>query len=182
MPNLYKFNKKRDFFKDTYNLLFFIPKSKTQIIYNNNFIIWEYKYISTGSEIYTLCLNYERFWPPRVWIVEPDLTKIYMPHVYKQNGNSLCLYHKRDFQWSKDKNIIQTIICWSCLWIEYYEIYKILGKWVGPEAEHETVAKILLDTKEITLSSQSGHNSQSDAKQKEDKPLYLKDYPIRIRR
>jgi len=169
MSSFYKFNKSIDYFKKIYTRLNFIPNSKLKIV-NNDFFIWEYKYTSKSSLNYTICLNHERYWTPRTWIVEPDFTNGYFPHVYKQQRNRLCLFHERDFTWSSDKDIIQTIICWSCLWIEYYEIYKILGKWVGPEAEHDNIEKNIQDRL----------CSYNVCSKEEILPKYLKDYPIRI--
>lgn len=168
MPNCYKYNN-INYFRNTYTKLLFVPTSKIRIS-KDDFIIWEYQYKSKSLEFYTICLNYERGWTPRVWIVKPDLTKGFLPHTFKDCGNCLCLFHSRDFVWSSDKDIIQTIICWSCLWIEYYEIYKILGKWVGPEAEHDNIEKVIQEPNSFVI----GTNKIKEH------PKYLKSYPTRI--
>jgi hypothetical protein len=105
----------------------------------------------------------------------PDLTKGNIPHSYVGQHNRLCLYHSKDFKWSIDKNIVQTILCWSVLWIEYYEIYQILGKWLGPEAKHGNTPKQLTQRDDIANDIENINTIQEN-----DMPKYLKNYPIRI--
>lgn len=129
----------------------------------DKFLICEYDITSRYSKkTYTLCLNYERYWAPRIWVVVPDLlNEQNLPHVYKQQCNQLCLYHSKDFSWNIERDIIQTIMFWSAVWLEFYEIWLDEGKWLGPEAEHTIKKK---DTTENL---------------KKHTPSFLRDYPIR---
>lgn len=171
MPNIFNYSRVNHFV-NTFKMLYYLKNGKCCCNRNNTFIIFEYNYISTSGKNYTLCLNYEKYWPPRIWIVKPDLTKGYIPHSYHEHSNRLCLYHHRDFKWTSDENIVQTILCWALLWIEYYEIYEILGKWMGPEVAHMSTPKQPDDTSKITYTEES--------KNKVALPKYLKNYPILI--
>jgi hypothetical protein len=113
---------------------------------------------------YKICINYENRYAPRVWIVEPDFSQErYLPHVYKKHNNMLCLYHPDNFRWTQDKDIKQTIIFWTLLWIEFYEVWQETGIWFAPEAEHTQPKK-----------------EDEPKKKKLFNPKYLKDYPIRL--
>jgi hypothetical protein len=135
----------------------------------DKFIVWEHNAVSKNGTSYKLCLNYEKDWIPRIWIVEPNLAKENIPHVFKAVSNQLCLYHARDFTWTKNEDIIKTLVFWALIWIEYYEFYKILGKWGGPEATHD-MPKQLNDTSEV---------NKKNSKINKKMPMYLKNYPIR---
>ncbi len=82
---------------------------------------------------YQFILKYKLGMPPIVNITEPSLSKNEkeedIPHLYP-NG-SLCLYRplKREFQYFS--LIANTIIPWISLWLYYYEIWHITGKWLG---------------------------------------------------
>lgn len=165
---MYQYNK-IDFFNKTYIRLLYFPNSKCRWGYRGSFIIWEFYAISKSGRKYTLCLNYEKGYSPRIWIVEPDLTSGKLPHVYSTRSNQLCLYHTNDFQWSKDKDIIKTIFLWALVWIEFYEFYQELGEWLGPEFDHAGLPKQEGD----------GNTGSAQNKFKINGPKYLKKHPIR---
>ncbi len=52
------------------------------------------------------------------------------------NG-SLCLFDPRVSPWKGSYNLHETIIPWTAEWLVFYELYKIHGKWLGPEAPHD---------------------------------------------
>lgn len=122
-----------------------------------------------------LCLNYEIGWDPRIWVIEPDFTQLdILPHVYKHHSNRLCLYKPSNFNWTSDKNIVQTIILWAFCWIEFYEGWKDNGKWYGEEADHTKPTDIIIDNNTVLNTT----NKKSSVKS--HYPKYLKDYPIRL--
>lgn len=159
-------------FRQTYLRLARFPNSKVKYGARDHFIIWEgivRPFYFTGK--YKLCLNYEKGWPPRVWIVEPDFSqKKSLPHVYAHNR--LCLYHPKDWEWESSCNIVNTIIAWSQMWIVYYEDYLINGTWMGPEAQH--------DRKELDSLSERKGTSKGKKLRKKGQPKFLKDFPIRL--
>lgn len=174
---------KIDCFRKTFETLSYRFKdSPPKWIARDKFMVWEYTYksVSCGRQ-YTICLNYERGFAPRVWIVEPDffkLTDLNFPHVYKEQSNMLCLYHPHDFQWHRNKDLIQTIILWSMLWIEFFEIFLETGKWYGPEANHNDNSSVPKLTKKNTEDDSKKNRKKSQSKT--DTPKYLKTFPIRL--
>lgn len=180
-----KFNPiKIDCFHKTFELLGYrFKRNPPKWIVRDKFMVWEfaYKSISCGRK-YTICLNYERGFAPRVWIVEPNLSKmvdVNLPHVYKEQSNRLCLYHPRDFQWHQSDDLIQTIILWSMLWIEFFEIFLETGEWCGPEASHDVpaVEPKLTDVDNV----KNDKNIKNKSHFKQSQPEYLKPFPIRLK-
>ncbi|MDG4972483.1 hypothetical protein [Lactococcus lactis] len=57
------------------------------------------------------------------------------PHKYevdkKNNKVRLCLYHPNRGEWTKDQEIYNTLIPWTCEWLYYYELWLDDGKWRG---------------------------------------------------
>lgn len=161
----------KDFRKSFFQLSTF-PNSKVKYApgAREQFIIWEGVVRPLPyTNKYKLCLNYERYWPPRVWIVEPNFSKLNgLPHVY--SNNRLCLYHPDDWAWSSSCDIIDTIIRWSMMWIVYYEDYARTGKWRGPEASHEMKKKDA-DSQNESLSPTKNETVST--------PKYLKSWPTR---
>jgi len=76
---------------------------------------------------------------PRVKIVSPHIPPISSIHIYS-NG-SLCLYDYREQPWMFDDDLHEKIIPWTAEWLVYYELFKLEGKWLGPEAPHGNTAK-----------------------------------------
>lgn len=149
------------------------PNCKCRWGARDKFIIWEYTYVSEIThKSYTLCLNYEVCFDPRIWIVEPDFSKIspkQLKHVYSQYANCLCLFHPTQAPWSIKNDIAPTLITWAFLWIEFYEAWKITDIWYGAEAKHDTTSDCVnTSTEALTHKTRNKH-----------KPIYLKDYPIR---
>jgi len=160
-----------DHFKNTYRTLSLVPNSDIEYRPHNKFIIWEFATRPfPHNNLYVLCLNYEIGWPPRVWVVEPDLTgKGNLPHTYTSENNRLCLYRSTDWAWDSSCDIMKTVVLWSQMWLFYYEDYLITGQWRGPEADHDEREKKV-------------ENSKTNKSTKTQKPLFLKAYPIRLAR
>lgn len=159
---------KIDYFQKSFKDLWSIKGSRCRWGKRGHFIICEVTVLSNFQEKpYTLCINYEKNWSPRVWIVEPNFLSGTYPHTYAHQSNALCLYSDQLWQWRSRYNIVDTIVCWALAWISYYEYYALFNKWVGPEAPHD-----------VHLSDEHIKNKRRK-KKKLQKPRYLKDYPIR---
>lgn len=76
---------------------------------------------------------------PRVRIVSPRIEPRAAIHMYS-NG-TLCLYDHREQPWKVDDNLHEKIIPWTAEWLVYYELFKLDGKWLGPEAPHRNSPK-----------------------------------------
>lgn len=83
---------------------------------------------------YTVSVNYLGSASPVVKVLKPDLVET-PPHFYKHN-RSLCLYHPRDYQWTRENLIADNIIPWTAAWIYFYEVWLRDKEWYGPEADH----------------------------------------------
>ncbi|MDI9314419.1 MAG: hypothetical protein QM529_07095 [Hydrotalea sp.] len=151
-----------------------------EVIAKNKFLVWE-QAINKKSNLltdekltgdYILCLNYEKDYEPKIWVVEPDFIKLNdLPHVYKQAGNQLCLYKPENYHWSKKKNV-REIITWAHQWLFYYEDWLINGHiWRGHEASHDGEQNQVVGKK----------NFQGKALNKTKKPEHLKNEPIRLK-
>lgn len=95
---------------------------------------------SEGSDTYSVKLVYKQGGIPRVYITHPKIDNKTECHVYKDG--SLCLYDHREFSWSGRLFVHETIVPWAAEWLVFYELWKITGKWLGPEAPHGTSAKV----------------------------------------
>ena len=91
------------------------------------------------STTYKCRIKYEFGAVPEVTIMEPEIDYDFSAHMYKYK--KLCLYDPREQPWSREYLIADTIIPWLAEWLVYYELYKITGKWEGPEAPHSDVDK-----------------------------------------
>ena len=85
--------------------------------------------------IYTVSINYRGDFRPLVSIRSPELV-VNPPHFYKES-ETLCLYHPKNFRWTKEKLRAKYIVSWAAAWIYFYEVWLQKGLWYGPEAEHD---------------------------------------------
>ncbi len=90
---------------------------------------------SEFCEPYRVLIRYEKGGVPRVRITRPKIEASTKIHMYL-NG-SLCLFDPRVSPWKGSYNLHETIIPWTAEWLVFYELYKIHGKWLGPEAPHD---------------------------------------------
>lgn len=85
------------------------------------------------SEKYTIEIKFHILKPIQVRIIKPVLVmnesgnKI--PHMYSQK--TLCLYMPKYSEFTRKKYISDTIIPWTGLWLYYYELWHLTGKWLG---------------------------------------------------
>ena len=84
--------------------------------------------------VYTVSINYRGNLRPLVKVIRPELVAE-PPHFYAES-RSLCLYHPKNYQWTKEKLIAKDIVSWTAAWIYFYEMWLKDGFWYGPEADH----------------------------------------------
>ncbi|WP_295212547.1 hypothetical protein [uncultured Chryseobacterium sp.] len=90
--------------------------------------------------VYTISIIYRGSLSPIVKVLNPQLVEN-PPHVYKSEDNKLCLYHPKNFKWTKEKFIAKEILEWTAGWLYFYEVWLETGVWYGPEA-HEDFEKL----------------------------------------
>jgi len=73
--------------------------------------------------------------PPKVYVTEPQIGYNDDIHMYSDD-HRLCLYYPRDYSWTENSRLFDTIIPWTHKWFLYYELYLISGKWEHPFVEH----------------------------------------------
>ncbi len=87
------------------------------------------------SRPYLARLRFRDGGSPKVWVEDPDLSRIardrVIPHLYDHKKIQLCLYHPSRFEWSAKMPIAKTIIPWTCLWLYFFEDWLITGEWHG---------------------------------------------------
>lgn len=98
-----------------------------------------------SSPIYRIEVRCEKLSAPSVKVLSPPLATN-PPHVY--NDGSLCLYWPMEWQWSGKEIVALTILPWTALWLQLYELWLDTGEWLGssshgaliPKAEDERAA------------------------------------------
>lgn len=93
------------------------------------------------SREYTVNLSYaEGEAIPKVQIIFPELTHKYgkIPHIYSDTGG-LCLFYlgddNEDKIWRPNKPLTM-IVPWILLWLIFYEVFEVTGKWEGGGIGH----------------------------------------------
>lgn len=115
----------------------FFPDSTLKIVRLGKELIWEGKLQpSELSVTYDIRIEYSIGKDPDVYVINPsplllakDATKL--PHIYNQEKQHLCLYHRRMNEWNGCKMIAKTIIPWTSEWLYHYEIWVSTGTWHG---------------------------------------------------
>lgn len=85
------------------------------------------------AERYRVSIRYRQGEVPRVFVVDPEIDED-VPHLH-QDG-SLCLFHPKLFNWHGGRLIARYIVPWTAVWLYFYEKWRELGVWFGPEAPH----------------------------------------------
>jgi hypothetical protein len=85
------------------------------------------------STRYTVRVTYSPRQAPAVWIDSPAI-KSGAPHRY--SDGSLCLFWPKEWRWSPEDSLAQTILPWTALWLYYYEMWQTTGEWLGPSSPH----------------------------------------------
>ena len=84
------------------------------------------------SKKYHIEVSYKFKERPDVVVISPPLERhneTKLPHVF--NGDKLCLFRYKYFEWNSEMRIDQTILPWTSLWLFYYEIWLATGIWCG---------------------------------------------------
>lgn len=84
------------------------------------------------SQRYRIKIVHQLHRAPEVFVLKPQLTTdtaSLIPHTYP--GNRLCLYHPRKQEWSQRQHVATTIVPWTSLWLNYYELWQATGEWLG---------------------------------------------------
>lgn len=97
---------------------------------------WDFEVEPTPiARVYLARLSYRLGRPPRVLIVRPDLGKLAkgrrLPHVYRQEPPTLCLYFPKTREWTADMRLVDTVVPWTYLWLLYFEDWLDTGIWRG---------------------------------------------------
>ena len=87
-----------------------------------------------ASPSYRIRVVYGLRGPPKVWVLSPQLRSD-APHRYPDGR--LCLFWPMKWRWKDTESISLTVVGWTALWLEYYEIWQILGEWHGPSSHDE---------------------------------------------
>jgi len=89
-------------------------------------------------ETYQVKIEYRLGLRPKITVLSPKLRKqdgqSRIPHVYR--GDHPCVYFPTTGEWHSGKHIATTIIPWLSLWLYYYEVWLVTGKWLGGGIEH----------------------------------------------
>lgn len=93
---------------------------------------------NSSSPVYQIKVVYGKKGAPRVLVLDPPL-RGKPPHVWPDG--SLCLYWWREWRWKDTESIARTIMIWTALWLEYFEIWQETGEWLGPSSHDESAEK-----------------------------------------
>ena len=106
---------------------------------------------SDDCDSYDVKISYRFGGIPRVRVISPPIAPSAAIHMYT-NG-SLCLFFPDDDPWMTSDDIHVKIIPWTAEWLVFYEMYKVCGKWLGPEAPHALNAE-KIEAKQSTSSEE----------------------------
>ena len=86
------------------------------------------------SPTYAVSIRFKPGLNPTVKVIRPEL-KLYpgkrsLPHVFKNNDTSLCLFFGYEFD-NRSDLLSESIIVWITWWLCFYEIWAETGKWVA---------------------------------------------------
>ncbi|MBX2995336.1 MAG: hypothetical protein KF681_10945 [Bdellovibrionaceae bacterium] len=106
-------------------------------------IIWRGKIQPTPiSQEYEVEFRFRMNEAPVIKVLSPKLELAKgaekLPHVYE--GDHLCLYYPRFREWTSAKQVADTLVPWTCLWLFHYEIWVLTGEWHGG-GKHPSVGR-----------------------------------------
>lgn len=108
------------------------------IFTNREMVCHGYCQPSALSITYRYKIKYDGINFPRVYVVSPSITYDDDIHMYSQD-HRLCLFYPKDFSWTQQSNLYNTIVPWTHEWFLFYEKYLISGKWEHPYVPHKTL-------------------------------------------
>jgi len=131
-----------------YALVTLYPTS--QCVTRRDRLVWRGELQPTPlSRLYRVCIEYEMRQVPNVFVVEPLLRKIAdagfskdrkLPHVYPEQGDPLCLYNGLR-EWNSARLIARSIVPWTCLWLQFFEVWVNTNTWEGSGAPYGQESK-----------------------------------------
>ena len=89
---------------------------------------------SEDCDAYDVGITYSYGGIPQVRIIQPQIVPSSAIHMY--GDGTLCLYYPKNDPWKISDDLHQKVIPWTAEWLVFYELYKIQGKWLGPESPH----------------------------------------------
>lgn len=94
------------------------------------------------SRTYRVKLEMHKDGKPEVRLVYPKLQTRdgkRCPHLYPEGV--LCLYLPGAFEWTKEMQLVETIVPWISEWLAHYEVWLSTGVWTGG-GEHPEVKTV----------------------------------------
>jgi len=91
------------------------------------------------SRTYRVKLEMHKDGKPEVRLVHPTLQTRdgqRCPHLYP--GGVLCLYLPGAFEWTKEMQLVGTVVPWISEWLAHYEVWLATGVWTGGGVHPET--------------------------------------------
>lgn len=76
---------------------------------------------------------------PETYVLRPDIAAesgglARLPHVYRSPLHpKLCLYDPDAGEWGWHMPLATTIVPWAAQWLAFYELWRVTGRWTGPE-------------------------------------------------
>ncbi|WP_316794197.1 hypothetical protein [Pedobacter frigoris] len=104
----------------------------------NNLTCTGYCQPSKHSIIYHYKIKYSASQYPRVYAVDPEIEYDEDIHMYSSD-NRFCLFYPKDFSWTTETHLFNTIVPWTHEWFLFYERYQISGKWEHPFVPHKRI-------------------------------------------
>lgn len=130
-------------FFQKYNELLQLNVLKSYINKSKKFFTVKFKIVPTlNSREYIAEIYYKINGYPIVWVyglIDGNKNSDDFPHVYdvcsEEDKVELCLFKPTYREYNKTNPFSKNIIPWLCEWLNFYEIYKITGRWYG-NGEH----------------------------------------------
>ena len=89
--------------------------------------------------VYNVTITYNGNKIPTVKVNSPAFD-VKPPHTYEDN--SLCLFHRDNYNWTKDCLIAKNIVDWTAAWAFFHQYWLQTGVWAGPEVPHSNKSNI----------------------------------------
>ena len=91
------------------------------------------------SRTYRVKLRMRKDGTPKVRLVHPKLQTRdgeSCPHLYP--GGVLCLFLPGAFEWTRQMQLVETVVPWISEWLAHYEVWLATGVWTGGGAHPES--------------------------------------------
>ncbi len=118
----------------------YYPQFRTSFTSPSSMLTVGFLQPTARSCVYHFELRYSLSGPPKTKILSPTLKKRVIgdaiPHMYE--GENLCLYQPKYFEFKRTHYLSHTIIPWTSLWLYHYEVWHLTDEWLGG-GEHQTI-------------------------------------------